>query len=271
MASSLSNIAAKDGAGATVAGGILAVDKSGAGTGPFVPAHAIVDTQGVNTATVKAASTAAGATDTALVVAISPNNTVPVSLTSTTITGTVAVTESGTWTVQPGNTPNTSPWLFKINDGTTTLPVLAGSSGAPAASSPALPVSIRDVNANISDGSGQTSSGHAGAPVVGIDPYSQYKTVAASQTSQVLGATGAQYDYLAGILIVPATSAAGAVSIADGNGSSITVFAGGGTTALSDLKPFLVPLGLHALAATTPGWKVTTGANVSAIGIGKFT
>lgn len=35
-----------------------------------------------------------------------------------------------------------------IHDGTTALPVLAGSSGAPAASSPALPVSIRDVNAN---------------------------------------------------------------------------------------------------------------------------
>lgn len=37
--------------------------------------------------------------------------TQPVSLTSTTITGTVASTQSGTWTVQPGNTPNTSPWL----------------------------------------------------------------------------------------------------------------------------------------------------------------
>jgi len=37
--------------------------------------------------------------------------TQPVSLTSTTITGTVAVTQSGTWTVQPGNTANTTPWL----------------------------------------------------------------------------------------------------------------------------------------------------------------
>lgn len=38
-------------------------------------------------------------------------NTPAVTLTSTTITGTVAVTESGTWTVQPGNTANTTPWL----------------------------------------------------------------------------------------------------------------------------------------------------------------
>ena len=36
---------------------------------------------------------------------------VPVSLTSTTITGTAAVTQSGTWTVQPGNTANSTPWL----------------------------------------------------------------------------------------------------------------------------------------------------------------
>lgn len=44
---------------------------------------------------------------------------VPVSLASTTITGTAAVTQSGTWTVQPGNTQNTTPWLTKdSSDGT---------------------------------------------------------------------------------------------------------------------------------------------------------
>jgi hypothetical protein len=49
-------------------------------------------TDGTRDGTIKAASTAAVAGDTAVVVAISPNNTVPVSLTSTTITGSVAVT-----------------------------------------------------------------------------------------------------------------------------------------------------------------------------------
>lgn len=39
--------------------------------------------------------------------------TLPVSLTSTTITGTVAATQSGTWTVQPGNTANTTAWLVQ--------------------------------------------------------------------------------------------------------------------------------------------------------------
>lgn len=78
-------------------------------------------TDGTNVATVKAASTAAVATDKAVVVAISPNNTVPVSLTSTTITGAVAATQSGTWTIQPGNTANTTAW--KVDGSAVTQPV----------------------------------------------------------------------------------------------------------------------------------------------------
>jgi hypothetical protein len=35
-----------------------------------------------------------------------------------TVTGTVAATESGTWTVQPGNTPNTTAWLVTGTGGT---------------------------------------------------------------------------------------------------------------------------------------------------------
>jgi len=33
------------------------------------------------------------------------------------VSGTVAATQSGTWTVQPGNTANTTPWLATINQG----------------------------------------------------------------------------------------------------------------------------------------------------------
>ena len=150
------------------------------------------------------------------------------------------------------------------------LPPLKGAStGSAVATDPAMPVTIRDANANVQAQAASVAT--AGAPVVGFDPYSQYETVAASQTAQVMGATGAQYDYLAGVLIIPAAAAAGAVSITDGNGSAITIFAGGGTVALPSLVPFMVPLGLYALASTTPGWKITTGVSVSAIGIGKFT
>lgn len=96
----------------------------------------------------------------------------------------------------------------------------------------------------------------------------EYETVAASQTDQILGATGAVGDYLAGLLITPTTTGAGSVSIKDGNGSSIPIF---NTGTLSNLVPFYIPLGMVTVNATTPGWKVTTGANVTVIGIGNFT
>lgn len=95
-----------------------------------------------------------------------------------------------------------------------------------------------------------------------------YETVAASQTDQVLGVTGATGDFLSGLLIVPATTAAGAVSVKDGTGSAISLFAGGGTTALTTLIPFFVPLGMKSSAGA---WKVTTGASVSVIAVGNFT
>jgi hypothetical protein len=95
----------------------------------------------------------------------------------------------------------------------------------------------------------------------------EYETVAASATDQSLGASGATGDYLLGVLIVPATTSPGAVSIKDGAGSAITIFTGGATS-VSNLVPFMVPLGIYSLAGA---WKVTTGTNVSAIGIGNFT
>lgn len=117
----------------------------------------------------------------------------------------------------------------------------------------------------IFNGNGAQTPGNS-APVVPADQYSQYETVAASQTDQAMGATGGSGDYLAGVLIIPGTTGAGSVSIKDGSGSSITIFTGGGT--LADLKPFMVPLGLFS---TSGAWKLTTGADVTAIGIGKFT
>lgn len=97
-----------------------------------------------------------------------------------------------------------------------------------------------------------------------------YETVAASQSTQMMGATGAVGDTLDGVLVIPGTTSPGAVSITDGNGSAITIFAGGASSVTS-LIPFFVPIGAKCVAATTPGWKITTGANVSAIGVGRFT
>lgn len=91
-----------------------------------------------------------------------------------------------------------------------------------------------------------------------------YETVAASQTAQALGPTGASGDYIKYLVIVPATTGAGSVALLDGS-TSISVYA---TGTLSDLKPIVIPLGIHS---NTGAWKITTGANVSVIGIGQFT
>ncbi len=93
-----------------------------------------------------------------------------------------------------------------------------------------------------------------------------YETVAASQTAQVMGGAGATGDYFSGLLVIPATTSPGNVIILD-NATSITVFTGG-TTSVSNLVPFLIPLGIFSVSGA---WKVTTGSNVSCIGIGKFT
>lgn len=95
----------------------------------------------------------------------------------------------------------------------------------------------------------------------------EWETVSASQTDQVMGPTGAIGDWLTGILVVPANTSPGNIQIKDGAGSAITVFTGGATS-VADLKPFYIQIGLRSLAGA---WKLTTGASVSAIGIGNFT
>lgn len=93
-----------------------------------------------------------------------------------------------------------------------------------------------------------------------------YETVAASQTDQVLGTAGAVGDYLKFLLVIPASLDPGVVQIQDGNGTAITVFAGG-TDSVSSLIPFAVPV--EALSVTG-AWSVTTGAAVSVLATGTF-
>lgn len=106
------------------------------------------------------------------------------------------------------------------------------------------------------------------ALTVAMQKFSQaveYETVAASQTAQVLGGTGATGDYISGILVIPATTSPGNVLLLD-NATSITVFTGGASS-VSNLVPFMIPLGINSVSGA---WKITTGANVSCIGIGNF-
>jgi hypothetical protein len=134
-----------------------------------------------------------------------------------------------------------------IGNGTNDATIRAGSS-AVALTDPALVVAMR--------------------PDSLADPFAQYEAVAASQANQVMGTTtGAVGDYLAGVIIIPSTTSPGAVTIKDGANAAITIFAGGATS-INNLRPIVVPLGLYS---TNGGWQITTGANETAIGVGKFT
>jgi len=93
----------------------------------------------------------------------------------------------------------------------------------------------------------------------------QYETVAASQTAQVIGGTGAIGDYMARLIITPATVAPGVVTLID-NATTIIPWLGG--TVGTDLKPFVIEVGANS---SSGAWKITTGANVSVVAVGMFT
>ena len=133
-----------------------------------------------------------------------------------------------------------------IGNGTNDATIRAGSAAA-VVTDPALVVTMRP------DGM--------------ADPFAQYEPVAASQTNQVMGATGAVGDYLAGVIIIPSSTSPGAVTIKDGANAAITVFAGGAAS-INNLRTIVVPLGMYS---TNGAWQITTGANETAIGVGKFT
>lgn len=94
-----------------------------------------------------------------------------------------------------------------------------------------------------------------------------YEAVAASQTNQVLGGTGATTDFFSHLLVIPATTSPGAITIKDGANAAITVFTGGASSVVT-LAPFTIALGA---ISTVGAWQVTTGAAVSVIAFGNFT
>jgi hypothetical protein len=90
-----------------------------------------------------------------------------------------------------------------------------------------------------------------------------YETVAASQSDQVIGSTNAgSGDLLERLVVSVATSATGTVSIKDGSGSAIVI-----TAANTPIGVYSVDIGA---VSTNGAWKVTTGAGATAIAIGRF-
>lgn len=162
-------------------------------------------------------------------------------------------------------------------DGTTQTTITVNDNGRAAAAS-SKPVTLSDedfavldqietkLDTLITSNAAIETAVESTTPVPVKNSAVDYETVAASQTDQMMGATGAAGDYLERLLIIPATTSPGAVSIEDGS-TNTTVFAGGASS-VSTLHPFTIPLGINSASG---GWEITTGANVSVIAFGDFT
>src|SRR5260221_10503456 len=108
---------------------VLSVQGIASGTAQAISAASLPLPTGAATLAKQPALGTAGAasTDVITVQGIASGTVIPTSLASTTVTGTVAVTESGTWTVQPGNTANTTAWKV---DNTAALDKGSGTGGS---------------------------------------------------------------------------------------------------------------------------------------------
>ena len=98
------------------------------------------------------------------------------------------------------------------------------------------------------------------------NPYRyQYEHVAAGQTAQVLGGTGAVGDYIHRLICTVTTSATSNVVIVDGTGTGILTHT---------VLPALAGVTVHNIemnvASTTGPWKITTGAGVEVMAVGIF-
>lgn len=92
-------------------------------------------------------------------------------------------------------------------------------------------------------------------------PPGQYFTVAASQSTKVLGPNGAAGDYIESLTVVPATATPGAVTLFDGTTAILTIPAG------TTIPTYGLSLRMYSKTGT---WNVTTGASVSVVAVGRF-
>lgn len=162
--------------------------------------------------------------------------------------------QDGTWTVQPGNTPNTTPWLASIHDGTTKATV------RDLASNDALNVAIVDgAGAQITSfggGTQYTEDAAAAADPVGTAPILVRKDTPATITSTD-GDNVAQRGTNYGAAYVQVVSSAGAF---------VDSF-GGGTQYTEDVASAADPVGNQLIARRrdTPATETTTDGDNTAL------
>lgn len=91
-----------------------------------------------------------------------------------------------------------------------------------------------------------------------------YTAIAANTAAGPLSVNGAPGDALDYAWAFPTSLTPGSLSILDG---AVTVWIMSGVT-LPSLQPFPIPI--NARAKNAGGWKITTGASISATGFGLF-
>ncbi len=91
-----------------------------------------------------------------------------------------------------------------------------------------------------------------------------YETVAASQTDQVMGTTGAAGDLVNSVKCVTSAASVGAITIKDGSGAAITLF-----NAQSVANDNLNKDNMNWVSVDG-GWKLTTGTNTTCVVAGRF-
>lgn len=130
-----------------------------------------------------------------------------------------------------------------------------------------LPVTVSNTNAN-----GQATMANSSPVVLASNqsPVSvkagqgEYEAVAASATNQALGATGASGDYLSHVIVIPATTSPGAVTIKDNTTAVISIASG----TVPSIIPYVVYVGAYS---SSGAWNITTGTNVACFAVGDFT
>ena len=88
-----------------------------------------------------------------------------------------------------------------------------------------------------------------------------YETVAASQTAQVLGQSGAVGDTIIRLIVTVNTASTSTVTILD-NSTSIAIM-----PAVTPVGVYSIDLGVQSVSGP---WKVTTGAGATVVAVGNF-
>ena len=88
-----------------------------------------------------------------------------------------------------------------------------------------------------------------------------YETVAASQTAQVLGGSGAVGDTIIRLIVTVNTALTSTVTILD-NATSIAIM-----PATTPVGVYSIDLGVQSVSGP---WKVTTGAGATVVAVGNF-